>query len=283
MAKHAYLIIAHNNFYVLKKTLKLIDDKRNDIYIHIDKKVKDFNFSEYKNICKKSTVNFTKKRYNVKWGSSSQVKTEMLLFGEAYKTGYAYYHLISGSDMPIKSQDYIHTFFENNNYEFITFGDGEMYWERIGRYHFDTTIPVFNKICPYLDIIQSKLNINRLKKMNLKIYKGSNWVSLSNKCVELLIQSRNKIIKMTRFSLCADEIYKQTIIMNSKFAGNLYPHGDIRLIDWERKEGFSPHTFTINDYDLIVNSRCIFARKFVEEKDRQIIDKIYDFVISSIE
>ena len=38
MNKHAYLIIAHDNFYTLEKLIKSIDDSRNDIYIHIDKK-----------------------------------------------------------------------------------------------------------------------------------------------------------------------------------------------------------------------------------------------------
>lgn len=36
---HAYLIIAHNEFEVLTKLIGLLDDNRNDIYVHIDKKV----------------------------------------------------------------------------------------------------------------------------------------------------------------------------------------------------------------------------------------------------
>ena len=40
--RHAYLIMAHNNFYILEKLLILLDDPRNDIYIHIDKKVSKF-------------------------------------------------------------------------------------------------------------------------------------------------------------------------------------------------------------------------------------------------
>lgn len=36
--KHAYLIIAHNEPEVLRRLVKSVDDKRNDIYIHIDKK-----------------------------------------------------------------------------------------------------------------------------------------------------------------------------------------------------------------------------------------------------
>ena len=49
MGKHAYLIMAHNEFYILEKLLKLIDDERNDIYLHIDKKAKNFNFDKIKN------------------------------------------------------------------------------------------------------------------------------------------------------------------------------------------------------------------------------------------
>ena len=40
--KHAYLIMCHNNFEQLKLLLKLLDDERNDIYVHIDKKAKSF-------------------------------------------------------------------------------------------------------------------------------------------------------------------------------------------------------------------------------------------------
>lgn len=37
--KHAYLIIAHNEFDLLQKLISVLDDERNDIFIHIDKKV----------------------------------------------------------------------------------------------------------------------------------------------------------------------------------------------------------------------------------------------------
>ena len=40
MDKHAYLIIAHSNLEQLHKLLLLLDDPRNDIYIHLDLKSK---------------------------------------------------------------------------------------------------------------------------------------------------------------------------------------------------------------------------------------------------
>ena len=102
--KHAYLILAHNNFYNLEKLLKLLDDKRNDIYIHIDKKVKNFPFNYFKQLCLTAKIYYTR-RINVRWGHQSLVLAELTLFNAAYKKGpYHYYHLISGADLPLKTQ-----------------------------------------------------------------------------------------------------------------------------------------------------------------------------------
>lgn len=40
MKKHAYLIIEHKDNFVLETLIELLDDSRNDIFIHIDKKLK---------------------------------------------------------------------------------------------------------------------------------------------------------------------------------------------------------------------------------------------------
>ena len=37
--KHAYLILAHNEFWLLQTLIGCLDDPRNDIYVHIDQKV----------------------------------------------------------------------------------------------------------------------------------------------------------------------------------------------------------------------------------------------------
>ena len=45
--KHAYLIMAHNEFNILEKIIKLIDDERNDIFVHIDENSYDFNIEYF--------------------------------------------------------------------------------------------------------------------------------------------------------------------------------------------------------------------------------------------
>lgn len=38
MGRHAYCIIAHNDYYCLDKLISLVDDERNDIILVLDKK-----------------------------------------------------------------------------------------------------------------------------------------------------------------------------------------------------------------------------------------------------
>lgn len=65
MGKHEYLIMAHSDWDLLSKLLKCIDDGRNTIFIHIDKKSKFESSMVYKTVNAKCT--FIKRR-KVAWG-----------------------------------------------------------------------------------------------------------------------------------------------------------------------------------------------------------------------
>ena len=47
--RHAYLILAHHHFGQLRKLISLLDDPRNDIYVHVDRKA-EFNPEEWKRL-----------------------------------------------------------------------------------------------------------------------------------------------------------------------------------------------------------------------------------------
>ena len=53
--KHAYLIMAHDDEWLLKKILKLLDSSLNDIYLHLDRKF-DGNVNKIKNNVKLSKI-----------------------------------------------------------------------------------------------------------------------------------------------------------------------------------------------------------------------------------
>lgn len=283
MKKHAYLIMAHNNFYCLEKLLMLLDDPRNDIFLHIDAKVKNFDFKKFQAICKQAGVIYPKKRINVRWGTQSQIKTEMLLFQTAAAhRSYHYYHLISGSDLPLKTQDELHAFFKETTECFITIHENlTIYdYQRISRYH--GLFGRSKRLNDYFGIIQDKLGVDRIRHMqHMTIKRGWNWVSLPHNAVKFLIEKRSFIRRITAHSICADEMYKQIVLLNANDQ-NIKIHKDhssLRFVDWSRGAGNHPHTFTKEDFELLCQSPMLFARKFDENVDKQIIDMLFHHIM----
>lgn len=279
MKKHAYLIMAHNNFYCLEKLLMLLDDPRNNIFLHIDAKVKDFNFAKFKEVCQQANVIYPKKRVNVRWGTQSQVKTEMLLLKTASKyCPHHYYHIISGSDLPLRSQNYIHEWFKEKTHNYLFFTNTPNQWDvqRISRYHisFNSKNIFFRKFISIFNTTQELLQINRIRNAGIFVQKGSNWASLTQQAVNVLLANEPLIMKLTRLSSCADEIYKQTILLQNQVPVIC---DDLRMILWEN--GNHPRTYTTSDYTFLCNSDKLFARKFSDSLDRDIIDLISNKVM----
>jgi hypothetical protein len=69
-----------------------------------------------------------------------------------------------------------------------------------------------------------------------------------------------------------DEIFFQSIVMNSPFR-NRVEQDDLRYIDW-RGKGDSPKVLTSDDFDALMGSDKLFARKFDPSVDRAVLDRI---------
>lgn len=291
MEKHAYLIAAHSQFELLKKLIVLLDDERNDIYIHVDQKVKDFTPEEFEGLTEKSNIFFTK-RTSVTWGGYSQINCELILLKSAVKRKYAYYHLISGVDLPLMTQNEIHTFFsEHPGVEIVGFENPEIkpsYLSRFQQYHFfqdkvgRTRSPLYYSEAVSLRL-QEKLGVNRTRKFIRKYHvntfqKGTNWFSITHDLAEYVLSKEKEIHDMFQNTFCCDEIFLQTIVANSPFKDKLFYKGfgsylsTMRYVDWTRG---SPYTFQLKDYDELMASKCFFARKFDLNVDRDIVEKIY--------
>lgn len=86
--------------------------------------------------------------------------------------------------------------------------------------------------------------------------------------------------KVFNYTTCCDEVFLQTLIINSDFKQNLVKTDFdddatmfMRIIDWKRG---TPYTFRINDWKMLEESDMLFARKFCCETDKNIINKIVD-------
>ena len=266
-----------------------MDDPRNDIYVHIDAKVKDFDFKSFQALTQYSRLRFTPRRISATWGDFSLVNTELLLLqtavaGEDPAQPYAYYHLISGVDLPIKSNDEIHAFFEQNEgKEFVHFSKNEpdpAFATRIRYYHlFRKKRNFFTKVLAQIAFrLQVLFRVDRLQGQNLVVQKGTNWFSITGAFAKYITAHTDEIQRRFSYCYCGDELLVQTMLVNSPFASNLYmPNCNndqmacARLIDWERGR---PYVFRMADYDEIMQSSAMFARKFSMQADPEIVKAI---------
>lgn len=225
ITRHAYLLITHQYTFVLETLIRMIDDERNDIYVHVDKKVRESYEDRIRGLVKNAKVFFVK-RHKVYWGHVSLVEAEYELFQAAYSHGgYCRYYLISGSDLPIKTQDQIHAFFDSHqSEEFVAFCKNTMDERVVYKWLFPRHL---NGLCNSRNWIGRK--INKAQDVLTKEYIGfqkrigytnrafpnytkcGEWVSLTENAVKVLLAYKKKVIKGFRQSNCPDEHYKATI------------------------------------------------------------------------
>ena len=294
MSRHAYLITAHHQFEILEKLLLLLDDPRNDIYIHIDGKVKNFDFDHFTHILKYSPVVFVS-RISVFWGGYSQIAATLTLLEASTQNGYAYYHFISGVDLPLKTQDCMHDFFDHHKgTEFVGFEAPVMpqrfysrfqiyhlYQDRIGRkksplYYWEEILVFFQK----------RSRLRRIKSEDIVFQKGCNWFSITDDLAKYILSKVNFIEKTFAHSRCCDEIFIHTLVMNSDFKDRIYQMGYdedsssaacMRYVNFKYKD----NVFRTADYDDLISSELFFARKFDINIDSNIVEKIFLHVCSS--
>lgn len=290
--KHAYLIIAHHQFELLKMLCKLLDHPNHDIFIHINQN-SDFDSHTLDNTVKHSKITFINRK-KVTWGGYSQIDCELRLLKAATAAnsdGYSFYHLLSGADMPLKSADEIYSFFEENKgKEFVQCVQGDAAWQetmkkRINHYCIfqekaGRENNIWYKRQEKLRHWQYTLEIDRTRKLGKTILSGANWFSISHNLAKYVISKEKWIEKHFRHTICADEIFLQTLIGGTEFADKLFDRmpqtqgikACARFVDWQRG---NPYTFTEQDFDLLVNSGCMFARKFDIENHPEICHKIF--------
>lgn len=287
MGKHAYLIIAHNEFDVLGTLLRMIDDERNDIYLHVDKKVQNIEKYNLDANVNKAKLYILQDRISVTWGDFSQIECELRLLKEAIKEQHDYYHLLSGVDLPIKDQNKIHDFFERCGGKEFVHVDApildEEYIRRVDKYWFinrrKRNLPqkVLNKL-----LLAVQMPVHRCTKSNLHYQKGANWFSITHSFAQYVVRQSDVVRKTFKYTITADEMFLQTLLCSSDFINNLYDksmngeYGAIkREIDWNRGE---PYVYRMEDLSYLLNSTNFFARKFSWNVDSKIVQALEESI-----
>ena len=291
--KQAIIITAYKNFEQLIDLIKTFDEDFN-VYVHIDKKSK-LNKDIIKEISEISNVRYLTRRYKVNWGGVNHLKVILLLSEKALlNSDNKLFHLITGEDFPIKTKDYFESLIlestiQTHNYlEFFKipapfWKNGGM--DRLEYYNFydlfNAKSSPGNKCILFVRKIQNKFNLKRNMNISKQLYGGSTYWTLNKDVLKYVIDFTNQnplFFKRFRFTFCPEEIYFQTIIMNSEYANNII-NDNLRFIDWKTgREGY-PAFLDESDYELLLKSNKLFARKI--DSNRNKLKQMLTLYISS--
>lgn len=264
--KHAWLIIAHNEFAVLQRLVSMLDTPESDFYIHFDKKVKEIPQVAVKH----GRLTILEHRIDVRWGTVSQIEVELLLLQTALRNGpYEHYHILSGTHLPLVPASELISFYKAyHGKEIVRFwpedpGDADF---KLRRYHFPlhnfkSGGPIRQRLCQLtwraVIRVQKILGIRHHKKV--VFYKTDQWLSLTEKASYYLVNNKSSILKKYKFSFCGDEYFIATELLSKRYEFIIQNCPNLLYVKFLND---SPESFSLDKYPGLTMSGFLWARKF---------------------
>ena len=273
----AHLILAHKNPLQLEKLIIALQYPSFSFYIHVDKKV---NIQPFEYLRKYKNVFFIKKRTKIFWAGYGTIQATINGIKEILPFKYEYINVVSGQDFPLKTAGEIYSFFlVNNGKEFITCRSVEHEWKeaevRIKKYH------LINSRTPgkyQLEKLINKILPERKFPLNYTLVGRSNWFAITYEAAKYIIEfldQHPQIVRFFKFSWGADELIFSTILYNSSFKDKITDN--LVYVDWSEKKAH-PKILRTEDYNALINSDKLFARKFDADADAVILEMLENFL-----
>ena len=278
--KIAVIITAHSNSSQLLRLCKHLSEEF-DVYLHLDVASKlepdDFRFSPRI---------WVQKKFRCDWGNPGTIHAtlSLLSLAESNLRGYDRYVIISGQDVPLKTNSEIRQLFEaspdKNFMSCRKVHPDEKLMARVSQFHWKPA----NKsrgiswlirvlVSRTLSMVQYFLPPRR---SDYEIYFGECWMDLMGKTVrEVLefVETNPQFLERFRHTLCPEEMFFHTAI-HLLGLGICGTDQLLRYIDWTTGPEH-PRTLRMDDFEKLSNSSAIFARKLDEKIDSEIIESLY--------
>jgi len=281
----AYLILAHQNITQLAKLIdSLTLGNQNYCFIHFD--LGNYSSSKIKQLRKTTSSDswhVIRRKMHINWGGFNMIEATLALILEVLnfnKFKFERLSLHSGMDFPLKDNEEIENFFkENKEKQYIEFfklpnsenwfGNGGL--DRVNYYWFIDDLGFTESYKLVRAQIMADAHKNHPEGIK-RIYGGSQWFTITSECARYIIDYLNEnsgIYHYFKYSYIPDEMFFQTILLNSKFKKQIV-NDNLRMIDWPTGSKH-PKIFETKDLNKIEESVKLFARKFDENVDSQII------------
>jgi hypothetical protein len=274
--KIAYLIRAHYAPAQLGRLVDRLDSENAAFFIHISARTSGGTHSKMQQaVGERANVQWVERVATYYAGFSLVQSTIVGLQAIAAAEPTSHTVILSGQDYPARPTPEIEQFFQQQ--------PGKSFVE-----HF--ALPVADKWpgehggldrirYRYFERINYKTRTLRLPILRrrfppgLQPYGGGAWCALSHDAVRYItsfVDQKPDVVRFFRHVKIPDEIFMHTVLLNSPLRDTVVGD-DVHYIDWSHG-GAHPKTLGTEDYDRIVESGKLFARKFDVRYDSTILD-----------
>lgn len=267
----AYLILVHRYPQLFKRMFKASYHPANHYLIHVDKR----SGSELQQEIATFLLDYPNAELlpseNALWGGYSLVDAELRGIAALLKkdANWEFFINLSAQDFPLRSQDDIHDFLRRHSgKDFIKVADQRQ-----------CRPDTLHRITQYVTETEHDLlcesTTTRPFLAGMTPYIGNQWMIVSREFCEFVTHSEevDAIKHFYQHTLIPDEGFFQTVIMNTSYQSDLV-NDDKRAIDWVPMGDIKlrPRDYTVDDAMTLQHSEHLFARKFDETVDSEILD-----------
>lgn len=297
----AYLIFVHKNPAQLGRLLHRLYWPGCTFYVHVDAKADIIAFRVAANQIPSASVVWLTKRKAVSWGNFS--------LSAAYLAGFQtilqqrpepdFIITISGQDYPIVTNEVLHNWLAEHidqsilDHSLVT-DDMPHIRERVAQYYLSIK-PQRTIVYPYAepDKLRKRLFNKVLRLSGLfslprrlpgehDLYFGTNWFQLKPGAARYLVdfvRSNPSYIQFARTTFVPEEYFFQTILLNSpdSVRRTIYNHR-MTFMQWDRPPGSYVIPLSTHEIPAMLNSDKFFARKFDERHDREVLDRLDQYL-----
>ena len=280
--KIGYIITAHTLPDHLIRLVRRLESDNARFFIHVDRRAADGVMTAVeRELGDRPDVQLLR-RHPVHWASFSQLRAVLegvdALLASSDRPAYGV--LLTGQDYPLRAPAAIEsTLAAADGRSFIVYRPSTgRFLERVTHRHWHgevlgRRVRLPNRFVP--------LKVRRGLPAGLVPYTGFGHWCLSLECLEYVATRNPELTRFFRWSSSPDETYFQTLLMNSPFADTLV-NDDLRYVDWS-EGGASPKVLTSFDFERMVRSSALFARKFDPRVDPGVIDALDAHIDASAE
>jgi hypothetical protein len=279
MTTQVFLIQAHKDLGQLNALVEQLRDDDFLVYVNLDRKCALDPAAVH------PCARHVRDRVDVHWGTFSQVQAVLNSLAQIVAEVPAFDKVIflSAQDFPLLSntrlKEALAQWSGHELLDTVAIGRAPGEWAAGFRYqyfHYDDGPRLLRMACRAANRAMRATGLVRRLPGGMRPYGGSSWWALSQACVRAILDRVARepdLVRFFRHCACPDEMFFQTLVMNSPFAGRVLGR-NFRYVQWPEQGARNPKILDEGDFERIAASRAHFCRKIDSQASASLVPRL---------